>query len=98
HHCAFRCPPLIQLAADLLPLTSVPGLRTIWGRLYNSPLNGRYPLTDWEEHTPFVVDFVLGAALMVRAEAIDRVGGLDGDYFLYCEEMDWCLRLAEAGW
>jgi GT2 family glycosyltransferase len=44
------------------------------------------------------VDFVLGAALMVRGAAIEQVGGLDTDFFLYCEEMDWCLRLAEAGW
>jgi len=97
-HGAFRFPTLVQLAADLLPLNTMPGLRNVWGRLYNSPLNGRYPLANWGKHTPFVVDFVLGAALMVRAEAIDQVGGLDNDYFLYCEEMDWCLRLAEAGW
>jgi GT2 family glycosyltransferase len=35
---------------------------------------------------------------MVRGAAIQQVGGLDNEFFLYCEEMDWCLRLAEAGW
>ncbi|MEZ4638612.1 MAG: glycosyltransferase family 2 protein [Caldilineaceae bacterium] len=47
---------------------------------------------------PFPVDFVLGAALMVRTEAIRQVGLLDDGYFMYCEEMDWCLRLQQAGW
>ncbi|MDQ3248866.1 MAG: glycosyltransferase family 2 protein, partial [Chloroflexota bacterium] len=37
-------------------------------------------------------------ALTVRATAVQQVGGLDDDFFMYCEEMDWCLRLAEAGW
>ena len=35
---------------------------------------------------------------MVRGEAIAQVGDLDDAYFMYCEEMDWCRRLAEAGW
>ena len=52
----------------------------------------------WEAGKPFAVDFVLGAALMVRGAAIDAVGGLDDEYWMYCEEMDWCLRLAEGGW
>ncbi|HMN31018.1 MAG TPA: glycosyltransferase family 2 protein [Caldilineaceae bacterium] len=97
-HGAFRFPSLTQLAADLFPLDTVPGVRRIWPRFYNGPLNGRYPPTAWQGSRPFAVDFVLGAALMIRAPAIEAVGGLDNDYFMYCEEMDWCLRLARAGW
>jgi hypothetical protein len=48
--------------------------------------------------TAFSVDFVLGAAMFVRGAAINRVGGLDENYFMYCEEMDWALRLQQAGW
>jgi GT2 family glycosyltransferase len=97
-HSAFRFPSLVQLAADLLPLASAPGLRRVWPWFYNSPLNGRYPEAAWSGGVPFSVDFVLGAALMMCGAAIKAVGGLDNDYFLYCEEMDWCLRLAKAGW
>lgn len=97
-HGAFRFPTLLQLVLDLWPLVELPGLRRFWPWLANSRLNGRYPALCWQGDAPFAVDFVLGAALMVRGEAIRQVGGLDDGYFMYCEEMDWCLRLAGAGW
>lgn len=97
-HGAFRFPSLAQLTLDLFPVAALPGIRRVTARLYDSRLNGRYPQACWEQAAPFVVDFVLGAALMVRGAAIDQVGGLDNGYFMYCEEMDWCLRLSEAGW
>ena len=97
-HAAFRFPGLAQVALDLLPLADVPGVRRFLPRLLDSPLNGRYSPALWEGMDAFSVDFVLGAALMLRGEAICQVGLLDDDYFMYCEEMDWCLRLAEAGW
>ena len=43
-------------------------------------------------------DFVMGAAMLVRREAIDDVGPLDEDFFLFSEETDWCFRFAHAGW
>jgi N-acetylglucosaminyl-diphospho-decaprenol L-rhamnosyltransferase len=43
-------------------------------------------------------DFVMGAAMLVRREAIDEVGPLDEDFFLFSEETDWCYRFARAGW
>ena len=93
-HGAFALPSLFQVALDFFPLTGVPGAQ----RLHNSQWNGRYPLAQWQGTQPFPVDFVLGAALMVRGTAIQQVGGLDNDFFMYCEEMDWSLRLADAGW
>ena len=35
---------------------------------------------------------------MVKAEVIQQVGLLDEGYFMYCEEMDWCLCIRNAGW
>ena len=93
-HGAFRFPSLWQVLIDIFPLTGLPGLH----RLQNSRLNGRYPQRSWRGTAPFPVDFVLGAALLVRGTAVQQVGGLDNEFFLYCEEMDWCLRLHEAGW
>ncbi|MGQ9675835.1 MAG: glycosyltransferase family 2 protein [Chloroflexota bacterium] len=44
------------------------------------------------------VDWVSGACLMARRKAVDSVGLLDEDYFMYAEETDWCYRMREAGW
>ena len=43
-------------------------------------------------------DWVSGACLMIRREAVEQVGGLDEDYFMYSEEVDWCWRVKQAGW
>ncbi len=93
-HGAFRFPSLFQVVLDFCPLNGLPGAQ----RIHNSRLNGRYPQAYWQAAPSFRVDFVLGAALMVRGAAIQQVGGLDDEFFLYCEEMDWCLRLTAAGW
>ncbi|MDQ1681081.1 MAG: hypothetical protein QOI42_1940 [Frankiaceae bacterium] len=42
--------------------------------------------------------FVVGAVLLLRAEAVQQVGNLDERYFLYAEEADWQLRAQRAGW
>ncbi len=88
-HAAFRFPGLLQLAFDLLPLPA---------RLYETPLNGRYPRRLYEGEAPFIVDHPLGASMMVRTEAIRQVGLMDEGYRMYCEEIDWCWRMREAGW
>ncbi len=43
-------------------------------------------------------EFLMGAALLVRREAIAEVGGLDERFFLFSEEVDWCYRFRQAGW
>jgi N-acetylglucosaminyl-diphospho-decaprenol L-rhamnosyltransferase len=43
-------------------------------------------------------EFLMGAALLVRRDAIDAVGLLDESFFLFSEEVDWCYRFREAGW
>lgn len=43
-------------------------------------------------------DFVMGACMLVRREAISQVGPLDEAYFLFSEETDWAYRFREAGW
>ncbi len=44
------------------------------------------------------VDYVKGACLLLRAEALAQVGPLDEGFFLYFEETDWCRRARQAGW
>jgi GT2 family glycosyltransferase len=44
------------------------------------------------------VDWVSGACLFVRREAVEAVGSFDEEYFMFSEETDWCYRFREAGW
>jgi hypothetical protein len=44
------------------------------------------------------VDWVVGAALLVRWEILEQIGGFDEGYFMYSEELDLCRRIKEAGW
>ena len=96
-HAGFAFPGLAQVALDLFPLAELPGVSRLLERLLQSRLNGRYPRRQWLGVKPFAVDFVLGAALMARGDSIRVAGLLDEGYFMYCEEMDWCLRMREAG-
>ncbi|HEX3453410.1 MAG TPA: glycosyltransferase family 2 protein [Gaiellaceae bacterium] len=43
-------------------------------------------------------EFVMGAVMLVRRDAIEEIGPLDEDFFLFSEETDWCFRFREAGW
>ena len=88
-HGAYAFPGLWQLAVELLPLP---------GRLYESRLNGRYPRHLYQTRQPFPIDHPLGAAMMVRAEAIQQAGLLDEAYRMYVEEVDWAKRIKTAGW
>ncbi|WP_189402361.1 glycosyltransferase family 2 protein [Arenicella chitinivorans] len=44
------------------------------------------------------VDAISGAFMMVRRSALEEVGLLDEDYFMHCEDLDWCKRFELAGW
>jgi hypothetical protein len=46
----------------------------------------------------FKTDWVCGAVLLARSEAIRRIGGFDPRFFLYFEETDLCRRLKAGGW
>jgi N-acetylglucosaminyl-diphospho-decaprenol L-rhamnosyltransferase len=43
-------------------------------------------------------DFVMGACMLVRRQAVEQVGMLDEDFFMFSEETDWCYRFRKAGW
>lgn len=51
---------------------------------------------DYEKIQP--VDWVVGGFMMVKNEAIQRVGLMDEKYFLYVEDMDWCKRFWNHGY
>ncbi len=88
-HSAFAFPSLAQLIFDFFPLH---------GRLLESRLNGRYPRSWYSAGLSFPVGHPLGACMMVRREVLDSVGGMDESFFMYCEELDWAMRIHRAGW
>jgi GT2 family glycosyltransferase len=55
-------------------------------------------LGSWDRTTERDVDVVSGMFMLVRREAINDVGLMDEDYFVYGEETDWCFRFWRAGW
>ncbi len=58
----------------------------------------RYYLLDRPDDETQPVDWVVGAALLIRREALHQVGPLDEEFFMYSEELDWCYRLKAQGW
>ncbi len=59
---------------------------------------GQYLMSDWDHAQTRNVDYLLGAALLVRREAAEKVGGFDPGFFVYFEDQDWCRRFWKAGW
>jgi N-acetylglucosaminyl-diphospho-decaprenol L-rhamnosyltransferase len=59
---------------------------------------GRYNLTYLDPDEVTEVDSVMGAFMLVRAEALKQVGLLDESFFMYGEDLDWAYRIKKAGW
>jgi N-acetylglucosaminyl-diphospho-decaprenol L-rhamnosyltransferase len=61
-------------------------------------LLAHYYASDLPSDRPVEVDWLVGAALLVRREVWELVGGLDEGFFMYSEELDWQRRIRLAGW
>jgi GT2 family glycosyltransferase len=57
--------------------------------------NSRVPGRD---EAPVEIPWASGCAMLIRAEIVRMVGGLDDRYFIYWEDVDYCLRTRAAGW
>ncbi len=52
----------------------------------------------WDYSRRREVEMLSGAAMLVRREVIDEVGGFDERFHMYGEDNEWCLRMRRAGW
>jgi N-acetylglucosaminyl-diphospho-decaprenol L-rhamnosyltransferase len=59
--------------------------------------SARYKKSAWDHETASEVDWVSGAFMALRRDAVDAVGGFDEGYFMYVEDVDICWRLRQAG-
>ena len=80
-----------------------PNLAT--GFFRNTPLGRLFPrnrfasdylMQRWDHATPRDVDWVSGAALMMRRTLLDQIGAFDEDFYMYCEDVDLCWRANHA--
>ena len=67
-------------------------------RFPDSPRFGRYNLTFIDPDKAIEVDSVCGACMLVRRAVVNRIGLLDERFFMYGEDIDWCMRARGAGW
>ncbi len=57
-----------------------------------------YDMEHWNDNEPRRVEVIKGACLLIRRAALDQIGVLDEQYFMYTEEVDLCYRLLADGW
>jgi GT2 family glycosyltransferase len=85
-----------------LPMPSLVVARTIGATKVHRILPFAVPDFLLHKHPlpegPVETEAISGACMMVRREMIADVGPLDEEYFLHCEDLDWCMRVWRRGW
>jgi N-acetylglucosaminyl-diphospho-decaprenol L-rhamnosyltransferase len=64
----------------------------------SNPATRRYLMDDMDRSVAQDVDWVSGSCMLIRRDAFTELSGFDAGYFMYFEEIDFCHRLARAGW
>jgi GT2 family glycosyltransferase len=64
----------------------------------NNPTFSKYNFTFANPDKLLEVDALSGSCMMVRRQAVDEVGLLDEDIFMFGEDIDWCWRIKQAKW
>ena len=88
-HCAQAVPSTFRTLLETLRLHKL-----LPGRVRGRLLLGPYFAYDVEQQ----VGWTWGTALICRRQAVAEIGLLSERFFLYGEDVEWCLRMREAGW
>jgi hypothetical protein len=87
--------PMVYHHSEPQVIQSAGGLMTRYWRAYHRGQNdcdsGQYSGVDR-------VTWVTGCAIMGRRRALEAIGLIDPEFFIYSEEVDWCLRAGERGY
>ena len=90
-------PKLIMPDGNIQP--SVRKFPTVWGAIKEFILGVRYSYDPYipKGNTPVVAEMVYGAAMLIKKEFFETLGGFDEKFFLYYEDSDLCMRATRAG-
>lgn len=55
-------------------------------------------MKEYDHNSPKEVDWLMGSAMLVSREAVDKVGLMDSRFYMYMEDVDWCRRFWENGY
>ena len=80
------------------PMTSFYKMIGLSKRLPQHRKFGRYYMGWLPWDSPSRIEVVSGACFLVRRKALDKVGLMDEDYFMYGEDIDLSYRLLKSGW
>ncbi|MDQ3930328.1 MAG: glycosyltransferase family 2 protein, partial [Chloroflexota bacterium] len=81
-----------------IPLTALVESTPLQRWLGKLPQVRRFYMLDRPEGETQQVDWVSGAVLMCRRQALEQAGLFDPRYFMFSEEVDLCKRVKDAGW
>jgi GT2 family glycosyltransferase len=104
--------PKVVLPSGAMDMASHRGFPTPWNAisyftglektLGSIPVVGRlfggYHQTWQKMDRLHEIDVCTGAAMLVRASAMESVGLFDERFFMYAEDIDWCYRFRKKGW
>jgi N-acetylglucosaminyl-diphospho-decaprenol L-rhamnosyltransferase len=89
----------VQSSRRRFPTLATLFLESTWlASLAPRSLLRRYYFLDQPDDATLDVDWIMGAAMLIRREVIEQAGGMDAGFFMYSEELDWCRRIKAAGW
>ncbi len=83
-----------SIPTPAMALWKVLGLAKIFPK---SKTFAAYNLTYLDENESYAVPAISGCFMMLRREVLEHTGGFDERFFMYCEDIDLCHRINEAG-
>jgi GT2 family glycosyltransferase len=88
-HCAQRVPSIWKSLFEFSRIH----------KLLPKSMTGKFLLGNyWSYDKPIEVGWAWGTALIARGKAVEEAGLLSEDFFMYGEDLEWCLRMKKHGW